>query len=230
MKYTFAILISIIFQILPVQAQAPGQAADPAPAKTDKRLFGVLPNYRTVESSAPFMPLTPRQKWNIASHDSFDWPTYALAGVMTFLTPNRNDGSLPSNSVARFATRYARSSADQIVGNMMTEAFFPVVLRQDPRYFRIGSGTTWSRLTSALSQIAVSRNDAGRRTLNTSEFLGNAIATGISTTYSPNLRSASSAGQKLAIMISTDTFSNVLKEFGPDLKERFLRRKQRAEQ
>jgi hypothetical protein len=35
----------------------------------------------------PFMPLSARQKLNIARHDSFDWPTYILAGVLTFATP-----------------------------------------------------------------------------------------------------------------------------------------------
>ena len=106
----------------------------------------------------------------------------------------------------------------------MTEGFLPVLLRQDPRYFRPGTGTFWSRLRSALTQTTIARNDSGRRTFNTSEFLGNAIAVSISNAYSPNLRSWSTSTEKLGIMIGTDTFSNVVKEFGPDIKQKFLHR------
>ena len=100
----------------------------------------------------------------------------------------------------------------------------PVALHQDPRYFRAGTGTFFSRLSSALAQIAIARNDAGDRTFNTAEFLGNAIAVGISNTYSPNLHSWPGSGEKLGLMVGTDMFSNVLKEFGPDIKERLLHR------
>jgi len=48
-------------------ANGPGETR-----RSDKRIFGVLPNYRTVESSSPFQPLTARQKLGIAAKDSFD--------------------------------------------------------------------------------------------------------------------------------------------------------------
>src|SRR5437870_12033456 len=194
--------------------------------KPDKRLFGVLPNYRTVDASIPFSPLTPRQKLSIASHDSFDWPTYVMAGVLTFAMPGTEDTKLYGTGLEGFANRYVRSSADQIIGNMLTEGFLPVLLRQDPRYFRPGTGTFWSRLRSAVTQIAVARNDSGHQTFNTSEFLGNAMAVAISNTYSPNLRSWYDSSEKLALMIGTDMFSNVVKEFGPDIRQRLPRRHQ----
>ncbi len=42
--------------IAPGQAQAPEQAID-------KRIFGVLPNYRTASGTAPYMPITVKQKF-----------------------------------------------------------------------------------------------------------------------------------------------------------------------
>ena len=79
-------------------------------------------------------------------------------------------------------------------------------------------------MRSALIQIAVTHDDKGRHVFNFSEVLGNAIAVGLSNAYSPNLNSWSHRSEKLALMLSTDTFSNVLKEFGPDLRERFFHR------
>src|SRR5205823_15106825 len=62
----------------------------PISAKPDKRLFGVLPNYRTVDASIPFSPLMARQKLSIARHDSFDWPTFGLAAVLTLAMPGKD--------------------------------------------------------------------------------------------------------------------------------------------
>ena len=197
--------------------------ASVTPIKTehspDKRLFGVLPNYRTVSAEIPFTRLTARQKLGIASRDSFDWPTYQLAAFLTFVGEMKANGTWPG-----FANRYVRTSADQIIGNMLTEAFMPILLREDPRYFRPGIGTFWSRPRSAVTQIAVAHNDTGHLTFNASEVLGNAMAVGISNSYSPNLRSWSGSTEKLGLMIGTDMFSNVIKEFGPDIKEHLWRR------
>ena len=211
----FVIILAVVLLfVAPVQAQTSTENA-----KTDKRLFKVVPNYRTVEASVPFAPLSARQKLAIASHDSFDWPTYVLAVPLTFVTPGGTHG------LDDFAGRYVRSAADQITGNMMTEGFLPALLHQDPRYFRLGDGTARHRLASALTQIAVIRTDSGHRTFNSSEVFGNAIATGISNAYSSNLNSWTHRSEKLILMISTDTFSNVLKEFGPDIRQLLHRHK-----
>src|SRR5438093_12766203 len=72
----------------------------------------------------------------------------------------------------------------------------------------------------------VGSSDCGRAqrlgtpvTFNTSEFLGNAMAVSISNTYSPNLRSWFDSTEKLGLMVGTDMLSNVVKEFGPDVKQ-----------
>jgi hypothetical protein len=194
------------------------------PPKPDKRLFGVVPNYRTVEASIPFVPLTPRQKLGIATRDSFDWPTFPTAAALTFAMPGKEETEAYGTGWSGFANRYARNVSNQIIGNMLTEGLMPIVLHQDPRYFRVGNGSFVSRLGNALVQIAIARSDRDQRTLNTSEFFGNAIATGIANTYSPNLRSWQASSENLGLMIGTDMFSNVIKEFGPDVKEHFFHR------
>jgi hypothetical protein len=190
----------------------------------DKRLFGIIPNYRTTNASAPFTPLTPKQKLDIASHDSFDWPTYTLAATITFATRGKQETKTYGTGWSGFGNRYVRNSADQIIGNMLTEGLLPSLLHEDPRYFRQGTGTFWSRLSNAVTQVAIIRKDSGKRTFNTSEFLGNAVTAGISSTYSPNLRSWGSSTGKLGLMIGTEMFSNALKEFGPDVKRYLFHR------
>ena len=229
---SLVVVISFFGVVTPARAQSSSDApaADPATvelkadtSKPDKRLFGVLPNYRTTDASLPFSPLSKRQKLSIATHDSFDWPTYATAGFMTAVTPGSNSKEY-GTGLESFANRYARWSADQIIGNMLTEGFLPVALHQDPRFFRAGTGSFSSRFFGAISQIVVAKNDSGHRTFNTSEFLGNAMATGISNAYSPNLNAWSQRSEKFMLMIGSDTFSNVVKEFGPDIRQRLPHR------
>jgi hypothetical protein len=50
-----------------------------------------------------------------------------------------------------------------MIGNFMTEAIYPTLLHQDPRYFRRGTGSTWSRLGYAMGQIFITHGD-NRRT------------------------------------------------------------------
>jgi len=106
----------------------------------------------------------------------------------------------------------------------MTEGFLPVLLHDDPRFFRSGSGTTGSRLKSALLQIVVTRTDAGTRRFNTSEWLGNGVGVGISNLYYSDSRTFSSNVQRLGLQIGNDALSDLLKEFWPDFKHKFFDR------
>src|SRR5205085_334561 len=200
------------------------EATKPAEKPPEKRIFGVVPNYRTTNADQPYSPITARHKLGIASRDSFDWPTYPLAALMTFVMPGKEETKAYGTGWTGFGNRYARNLADQTIGNMLSEGLLPAVLHEDPRYFRPGTGTFWSRIGTALSQIVITRKDSGKRTFNTPEFLGNAITVGISNSYSPNLRTWGNSSEKLALMIGTDMVANVIKEFGPDLKERFFHR------
>jgi len=103
----------------------------------------------------------------------------------------------------------------------MTESFVPAAFHQDPRYFLLGpgGGTKKHRFWHAVSSIMVTPMDSGRKTFNFSEWGGNAAAVAISNAYYPDTRTASDNISKLLIAVGTDTFSNVMKEFWPDVKQ-----------
>ena len=48
-------------------------------APPDKRIFGVLPNYRTANETAVYTPITIKQKFIIGTKDSFDYPLFLVA-------------------------------------------------------------------------------------------------------------------------------------------------------
>jgi hypothetical protein len=232
----YGLLITLLGCVTPLPAQSSGGSPDTDPGtdpgRTDpgkieskadpstpsKRLFGVLPNYRTTDGTVPFTPIPAKQKLGIAFHDSFDWPTYVTAGALTMVT--RSHDRVYGTGIESFANQYVRWSASQIIGNMLAEGVMPVALHQDPRYFRAGRGTFSSRLFGAMGQIVVAKTDSGRRTFNASEWLGNAMATGIANAYTPHMNSWSQRTETWMWMVGSDTLSNVMKEFGPDIRQR----------
>jgi len=231
-KTTFILLFIFNFiETVPVQAQEPQQpgqlppSEEPgvqAPGKTregeDKRVFGVLPNYRTAEMSAVGEPLTPKQKIRIAVKDSFDYPlvgfSAALAGLYQLANSHPEFGQGAKGYFSRLGTSYA----DQFSGNILAEGLLPIAFHEDPRYFRMSSGSKKARLLYSMTRVFITRADSGARSFNFSEVLGNGIATGIGLSYYPESRDFGDYFQNLGIQIGADALSQIGKEFWPDIK------------
>jgi hypothetical protein len=207
------------------QAETPGNTdANGNFTPSDKRAFGVLPNYRTVEGSNPFVPLTAKQKLTIATKDTIDGPSYVLAGLFSGLYQLENQNPSFGQGLKGYAHRYVTAIADQDIGNYMTEGFIPVLLHEDPRYFRRGTGSVKGRILRAAGEVVISKTDAGHRTFNVGEFLGNGITASIGNAYYPNEVGFTPTMARMFTQIGTDAFSDVLKEFWPDFKRKVLKK------
>ena len=125
---------------------------------------------------------------------------------------------------AGFGRYFSGSYGDFVIGDYMTEAVFPTLLHQDPRYFRRGTGSGWSRLGYAMGQIFWTHRDSGGMQFNYSEVTGNSTAVAISNAYYANNRTASDATSRLGMQLGVDMAANVLKEFWPDLERKFRRK------
>jgi hypothetical protein len=221
--------VALLASLLP-HLRAQGSSSEPETkpvleqAPPDKRILGVLPNYRTANESAVYTPITVKQKFTIASKDSFDYPLLMLGAVIAGMGQLTNDNPSFGQGMAGYARRFGTSYADQAVGNMMTEAIFPSFLHEDPRYFQRGTGTKWSRTFYAATRVFVTHTDTGSLRFNYSEVLGNAAAVAISNSYYPDNRTVSANVEKLGQQIGIDAASQVLKEFWPDIKRKFFQR------
>lgn len=207
---------------IPTTRELPQEDHKPEPES--KRVWWIIPNYRTSPSLRDYMALTPREKFKIATSDSIDRGTLILAAA--FAEQARLADSMPSfgNGTRGYARYLATSYADFVIGNVMTEAIYPTILHQDPRYFRRGSGGGWSRFGYAVGQIIRTHADSGNTKFNFSEIVGNSTAVAISIAYYPDNRDGQSAATKLANQIGVDMVSNILKEFWPDLHRKFARK------
>ena len=194
------------------------------PPQEDKRIMWIVPNYRTSPGLINREPLIPKEKFKIASEDSFDRGTLALAALfagdslVTNATPSFGQG------VKGYSRYLGTAYADFVIGNFMTEGVYPTLLHQDPRYFRRGVGSSWSRLRYAAGQIFWTHKDSGGTQFNYSEILGNSTAVAISNAYYPDNRSAPEAVSKLGIQLAVDMSSNILKEFWPEVSRKLSRK------
>jgi hypothetical protein len=204
--------------------------ASPAPAiqgaepPGGKRVFGVLPNYRTADASQEGTVLKARQKLTIASKDSFDYPLVALAGGLAGLGQLINQDTSFGQGLKGYGHRLVTNYADQAMGNMFTEGVFPVLLHEDPRYFRRATGPKLTRVGYALTRVLVTHKDSGGTRFNYSEWIGNASAVVISNSYYPDNRNVPGNVEKLLEQVGTDAGSQVLKEFWPDIKRKLFTR------
>jgi hypothetical protein len=72
----------------------------------------------------------------------------------------------------------------------MTEAVFPTLLHEAPRYFRRGAGSAWSRLRYAAGHTLWTHRDSCGMQFNYSEIVGNSAAVAISNAYYTDNRTA----------------------------------------
>jgi hypothetical protein len=200
--------------------------SNPTPVES-KRLLGLIPNYRTSPDLQNYKPLSAGEKLTVASQDAFDRGTVGLAALFAGESQLTNSNRTFGQGAAGFGRYLGAAYGDFAIGDYMTEAVFPILLHQDPRYFRRGTGTGRSRLGYAIGQIFRTHGDSGGMQFNYSEIFGNAAAVAISNAYYVDNRTAWEATSKLGLQIGVDTASNILKEFWPDLERKF-RRKQPA--
>jgi hypothetical protein len=190
-------------------------------AQENNRLFGVLPNYSTVDErpaddgSTMTPAISTRQSFRIASLNSFDPVVFPYVGLMTAFNGNRGSS---------YGDRYMRAFADNSIGNFMTSAVVPSLTNQDSRYFRSGEGGVFRRIAYAASRSVVTRTRSGRATFNISEVGGNLAAAGLSNFYhDPADRTAGGTMSRWGLQVAGDTLGNELKEFWPDIHAKLHR-------
>lgn len=207
-------------------AVAQETSSNPTQEQESNRAFWIIPNYRTSPNLLNYEPLTAGQKFKIATDDSFDRGTVVLAGFVAGESQLTNDNKSFGQGGAGYGRYFGTAFGGFVIGDYMTEAVFPTILHQDPRYFRRGMGSKWGRLAYAVGQTFWTHNDSGKTQFNYSEIVGNSVAAGISMSYYSDNRTARDAASMLGLQVGLDAAANVLKEFWPDLQRKFGRKHQ----
>jgi hypothetical protein len=189
-----------------------------AEVKQSKRILWIFPNYRAVSADTQLPPLSFKDKFWLATEDSFDYSSFVSAGLYAGISQANKSYPEFGQGAKGYGRYYWHALTDQAVGNYMTEAILPVVTHEDPRYYTLGHRGFFKRTGYAVSRLLITRTDAGGRTFNFSEIVGNGAGAGISDAYYPSReRTWTKTYQKWGTQIALDGVFNIAKEFWPNI-------------
>jgi hypothetical protein len=99
-------------------------------------------------------------------------------------------------------------------------------LHQDPRYFRLGAGSFWSRSGHALRGTILTRTDSGGETLSTWRIGSAYGAAFLSNQWYPDrLNTVGLGSSQGSTTLALDLVRNLASEFWPEIKKKVLRKK-----
>jgi hypothetical protein len=210
-----------------------------------QRAFGVMPMFTLVNGAANIPPLRPGQKFHLMFKSTTDPFVFALVGVIAGIGQARNtnsgtktvtnpDGTTSTvpwgfgQGAAGYFKRFGAGYLDTADGNFWGNAVLPVLLKEDPRYYRMGSGSFVRRFAYSASTAVWCRRDSGKWGPNYANVAGNFISGGISNLYYPD---ENTGFEKTVIGAMTVTAEGVigseLIEFLPDIQHHFTKNRKK---
>lgn len=173
-----------------------------------------------------WQPLTTREKFEIFRQRLYSPLTFTAAGLDALKDSSiRRRNPEYEHGVMGFGQEYG-----VYLGVSQTEVFFgqflmPSLLRQDPRYFRNPRLPFFKRALYSMSRVVITRSDKGNETFNAAPMLGEAASQALSDLYVPGQRQGvRPILGTLGFNLVRDAGFNLLHEFWPDLRRKFLHR------
>jgi len=226
--------------ILLAQApQAPAPQPSPAPAaksadeqeiekrEQSQRMLGVIPNFGTTSrQDAP--PLSPGAKFHLFYKSAFDPVELSVVGLQAAVSQAEDEFPEYGQGAVGFGKRYGSTLADEVSSGFFSNYFYSVLLKEDPRYFRLGQGSIKHRLGYALLQEVDCRTDKGGRSFAWENVLGAFTAGGLSNVYYPSAeRGFGLTMSRSAISIGYGSLGGLADEFYPDISRWLFHRHQK---
>ena len=224
-------------------AQEPKPAAPPAPPpaqpseqekeiekkEQSQRILGVVPQFG-VTSRRNALPLTPSGKFHLFAKAAFDPVEFGVVGLQAGISQAEDEFPGYGQGAQGYAKRYGAAFADQVSSGFWSNYFYPVLLKEDPRYFRSGTGSIKHRLGYAVAQEFVCHTDKGGRTFNWSNVLGAFTSGGVSNIYYPQSDGgATLTMSRSAIAIMYGNLGGLVDEFWPDISRALFKKRKSAD-
>jgi Carboxypeptidase regulatory-like domain len=179
-----------------------------------QRVLGVIPNFY-VSYIPNAAPLSSKQKFELAWRSTIDPVTFVLTGAIAGVEQADNSFKGYGQGAQGYAKRYGATYADTVTGTFIGSAILPSILKQDPRYFYKGTGSTQSRILYAIANAFICKGDNKRWQPNYSSIAGSLAAGGISNLYYPasDRNGAALTFENTLIGIGATAATNILQEF-----------------
>lgn len=167
-------------------ATLPDAPMPQAAASTTGNAIHYAPLYaRTVFPGETAHRLTNKQKFLYAGRQIIEPIALVPALGSAVWDQWRNGDPRYGTDGAAFAERFGAAVARENSYRFLTDGLMPVVLHEDPRYYRLGEGSALRRMTYAFVQTFVTHTDDGRQTFNYGGWIGRALGASMTYIYYP---------------------------------------------
>jgi hypothetical protein len=205
------------------QPQSQGnQSAEDLKKEEKQRILGIMPEFNMM-NNAQAPPLTSKQKFHLFWKSSTDPFVFLITGIDAGISQAEDDFPGYGQGVEGYFKRFGASYADTFDGNLWGNAILPVLLHEDPRYFRKGTGSVGGRIVHAALSTVWCRRDNGTWGPNYANVMGNIIGGGISNAYYPDSdRGVGLTFGRAFTVTAEGAIGAQLIEFWPDISRKFL--------
>jgi hypothetical protein len=217
----------------PPAPQTPATSEEELQRELRQRIGGIVPNFNSVLDGSN-LPLTPMQKLRASFRSAVDPYQFGLASFTSLLGQAENShttyAAIPGTNPiqytqmgygqgwAGYGKRMGASYTDQFDGTILGNGVFPILLHQDSRYYRMGTGSFKKRFLYAIGTTVYCKGDNGKWQPNYSNLLGNIAAGGISNLYYPAADRGFGLTMEQGLLVSAEgAFGALLIEFSPDI-------------
>lgn len=169
-----------------LRAQAPVDPSLPSAPLPHAAFFSLFPSYEVVENpTQPVPPLTPWQKLQIAYRKTFA-PALPIDSLfVSGFDQATNLGPPYGQEWGGFGKRVGYNAANFTSKSLLAFGLVPAAFHQDPRYFRLGTGSRRRRILWVLRSQVIAFSDRGTEMPNYGKLIGYAASTALSNTYMP---------------------------------------------
>jgi hypothetical protein len=198
----------------PETAPADPKAASPLPHQSfEKRKWSAY-----VDPRERVPKLDTHDKMVFWLHEEFEpsspLPAFVSAGFGQLINGDPKYGT----DSGAFGDRLGAAFLRQASMRFFCDSLVPAADHEDPRYYRLASGSYGKRAAHAAAFTFVDRNDAEQRTLNKSDILGHLAASVLTLAYYPSdSRSGKVVMRTWGTSIAGAAVNNLFLEFWPDV-------------
>ncbi|HEX4074365.1 MAG TPA: hypothetical protein VHX49_03090 [Candidatus Acidoferrales bacterium] len=169
-----------------------------------------------------FCTLEVKAKFMLFVGDVIDPVTFLGAAFNSGISQAENDDPSYGQGASGYGKRVGFNLIDQAQSDFFGDFAYPVIFSEDPRYYRLGTGSFGRRFFHAMEHAAVAYNVNGARMPNFSLWFATASSSALSNVYHPdNRRGFGPAAERVSSSIGQGIGFDVLREFWPEIARKF---------
>jgi len=176
----------------------------------------------TAAGSMIYAPLSAHCKLYLFLKQTYSPYTFASAAFEA--TEAQATGQWPhyGGGMQGWGKRLGATLANTESRRFIQEVALSTMLHQDPRYFYSPNTRFFPRAWYSITRVAITKNQDGDSTFNTSEFLGALFSSALQNSYYPRHdRTLGDTMNRFSGALSSDAIGDLLREFAPDMKRLF---------